>query len=91
MSAAKDAALDHCWAVVKKPAVNERQGLPAKTWSDMPIRARAVLVMLGATSMGDPRETARRPWESLTRQDREGIAACARELRANLDNASCLF
>lgn len=92
MSAAiKNAELAKCWALVKKPVLNERQGLPAKTWADMPLRVRAVLVMLGGTTMGDPREVARRPWESLSLPDREGIASCAREMRDNLKNASCLF
>lgn len=90
-SANKDAALAKCWELVKKPAVNERQGLPSKTWAEMPIRTRSVLVMLGGTSMDDPREVARRPWASLSSKDQDGIAACARELRDNLKNASCLF
>lgn len=90
-TAIKDAALAKCWAVVKAPVVNERQGLPAKTWADMPHRTRAVLVMLGGTHLGDPRDIARQPWESLHSKDRDGIAAVARELRDNLKNASCLF
>lgn len=91
MSQAKDIALAKCWELVKQPVKNERQGLPSKTWAEMPIRTRAVLVMLGGTSAKDPREVARCPWDSLSLSDREGVAAVAREMRDNLKNASCLF
>lgn len=95
MSAAqsiKDQALARAWAAVKKPLPDQdRQGLPARTWSAIDMRTRAVLVMLGAQTMEDPREVARRPWASLSDADRQGIAACAREISANLKDAACLF
>lgn len=87
----RHAELQKCRALVMQPVKNERQGLPAKTWAEMPIRTRSVLVMLGGTTVDDPREVARRPWESLSLTDRESIAALAREMRDNLKNASCLF
>lgn len=87
----KDASLARAWAAVKQPKHDDRQGLPSKTWAEMPTRTKAVLVMLGAKSIDDPREVARRPWMSLSDSDREGIAACARELNRSLQNASCLF
>lgn len=87
----KDAALAKCWAVVKQDKPTDRQGLPARTWAEMPIRTKSVLVMLGAKSMEDPREVARRPWGSLSESDRDGIASVARELNRSLKNASCLF
>lgn len=87
----KELALAKAWAVVKQVKPDDRQGLPSRTWAAMPIRTKAVLVMLGATSMEDPREVARRPWCSLSEKDREGIAQCAKEMRKHLDSASCLF
>ena len=87
----KELALSQCWAAIKKGNPNEKQGLPAKTWAEMPLRTRAGLVMLGAKTMDDPREVARRPWESLSGPDKEGIAACAKEMRKHLQAASCLF
>lgn len=90
-SANRHAEIAKCRAMVMQPVKNERQGLPAKTWAEMPIRTRAVLVMLGGTTVADPREVARRPWEALSIPDRESIAALAREMRDNLKNASCLF
>jgi hypothetical protein len=83
--------LSKCWAAVKQAAPKDTQSVPSRTWADIPLRTRAVLVMLGATSMEDPREVARRPWGSLSEQDRDGIAACAREIEKHLRNASCLF
>lgn len=95
MSAAqsiKDQALARAWAAVKKPLPEkDAQGLPARTWSAIDMRTRSVLVMLGASSMEDPREVARRPWGSLSESDRQGIAAVAREISANLKDAACLF
>lgn len=88
----KDIHLAKAWAAVKTPLKEaDNHGLPQKTWADIPMRTRAVLVMLGATSMEDPREVARRPWASLSQADREGIGACAREISRNLRNAACLF
>lgn len=88
----KDAALARCWELVKAAKPEEdRQALPARTWSQMDIRTRSVLVMLGAASMEDPREVARRPWGSLSQKDREGIAACARQIGHDLRDAACLF
>jgi hypothetical protein len=87
----KDAALASAWASVKQIKPTDVQGLPSKTWSDIPVRVRAVLVMLGAATMDDPREVARRSWGSLSDKDREGIAAVAREMRDELKHAACLF
>lgn len=88
----KDAALAKCWELVRQPVkAEDRHGLPSKTWAEIPLRTRSVLVMLGASSMEDPREVARRPWGSLSEDDRRGIAACAREIGQSLKNASCLF
>lgn len=87
----KTLALEKAWAAIKQVKPDDRQGLPSRTWADIPVRTRAVLVMLGATSMEDPREVARRPWGSLPEKDREGIAACAREMEKHLRSASCLF
>lgn len=88
----KDTELARCRAYVKQ--VNrpeDHQGLSSKTWAAMDLRTRSVLVMLGAKSMDDPREVARRPWGSLSDTDRDGIAACAKELSHNLRDAVCLF
>lgn len=87
----KDAELAKCWQFAKAATPEDRQGLPSKTWAQMDVRTRSVLVMLGAHSMEDPREVARRPWGSLSESDRRGISACARELGRDLKNASCLF
>lgn len=87
----KDAALSKAWAAIKQGTPKDAMGLPSKTWAAIPLRTRAVLVMLGATSMDDPREVARRPWASLSDADREGIGAVAREVAHNLKNAACLF
>ena len=87
----KDVALSKAWAAVKQVRPDDKQGLPSRTWAEMPMRTKAVLVMLGATTMEDPREVARRPWGSLSEKDREGIAACAREMEKHLRSASCLF
>jgi hypothetical protein len=87
----RGAALAKCWETVKKPKPNEKQGLPAMTWGAMGLRTRAVLVMLGAKSMDDPREVARRPWASLSDEDREGIASVANEIKRELKDAACLF
>jgi hypothetical protein len=88
---AKDKALASAWASVKQIKPTDVQGLPSKTWSDIPLRVRAVLVMLGGATMENPREVARRPWGSLSDQDRQGIAAVAREMRDELKHAACLF
>lgn len=87
----KDSAIARAWAVIKQGKTDDAQGLPSRTWTDIPIRTRAILVMLGASSMEDPREVARRPWASLSEADREGISACAREIRDSLRHAACLF
>ena len=87
----KDQCLARAWAAVKSAKPDDRQGLPSKTWAEMSLRTKSVLVMLGAASLDDPREVARRPWGSISEQDREGIATCARELAKSLNNASCLF
>jgi hypothetical protein len=87
----KDAALSRAWAAIKQTKPDDRQGLPSKTWAAMSPRAKTVLVMLGAKTEEDPREMARRPWGSLSDEDRTGIAACARELSHNLRDAACLF
>lgn len=88
----KDAALAKCWELVKeKQKPSDPYGLPGKTWGAMSVRTRSVLVMLGGTSAGDPRELARKPWASLSDQDRFGIAACAREMGRELKDAVCLF
>ena len=88
----KEAALNRCWDLVKTPLPGkDPYGLPGKTWGAMSVRTRSVLVMLGGTSAGDPRELARKPWASLSDQDRFGIAACAREMGRELKDAVCLF
>ena len=87
----KDQALAKAWAAVKQAKPDDRQGLPSRTWDQMPMRVRAVLVMLGAYSTSDPRQLARLPWGSLSDQDRMGIAACAREMQSGLKDAACLF
>lgn len=87
----KDQHMAKCWQVAKAAKPEDRQGLPSKTWAQMDVRTRSVLVMLGAHSMEDPREVARRPWGSLSDSDRQGIASVARELGRDLKNASCLF
>lgn len=87
----KDASLARAWAAIKQTKPDDRQGLPSKTWAAMSPRAKTVLVMLGAKTVEDPRELARRPWGSLSDEDRTGIAACARELSHNLRDAACLF
>lgn len=85
-------ALARCWAVVKQPCPeDDRQGLPSKTWADIPLRTRAVLVMLGAANMEDPRKVAQRPWGALSEEDRVGIAAVAREMQRDLRSSVCLF
>ena len=87
----KDAALSRAWAAIKQAKPDDSQGLPSKTWAAMSPRVKTVLVMLGATSAIDPREAARRPWGSLSEEDRTGIAACAKEMSRNLRDAACLF
>lgn len=87
----KDVHLAKCWEAVKQVKPDDRHGLPSKTWAAIPMRTRAVLVMLGAKTMEDPREVARRPWVSLSLEDREGIAGVAREMKHNLQDAACLF
>lgn len=87
----KEAELAKCWATVKSIKPQDRHGLPSKTWANIPLRVRSVLVMLGANTVEDPREVARRPWGALSDDDRRGIAACAREMGQSLKNASCLF
>ncbi len=88
----KNEHLAKCFEIMRTPLPEkDPQGLPARTWSAMPHRTRAVLVMLGGASMEDPKEVARRPWGSLSEADRVGIAACARELGRDLRDAACLF
>jgi hypothetical protein len=87
----KNEHLAKCWNLVKTPKPGDKQGLPALTWGAMGVRTKAVLAMLGAKSMDDPRELARRPWASLSDEDREGIASVARELKRELKDAACLF
>jgi hypothetical protein len=87
----KDACLAKAWAVVKQPQPKDAMGLPSRTWAAMPLRTRSVLVMLGVTSMEDPRKVAARPWASLSDADRQGISACARDMHHDLKDAACLF
>lgn len=87
----KDEALAKAWAAVKQTQPDDRQGLPAKTWAAMPLRTKAVLVMLGATTMEDPRKVAQRPWGALSDSDRVGISACAKSIGRDLRDAACLF
>ena len=91
VSPLKDEYLARMRAAVQQAKPDDRQGLPAKTWGAIPVRVRAVLVMLGASTMEDPREIARKPWGALSDADRVGIAAVAREMRDSLKDASCLF
>lgn len=87
----KAAALDRCRELVRGIKQNDPQGMPSKTWSEMPIKTRTVLVMLGSTTDEDPRTVARRPWESMPENDRVSIGACARQLGNDLKRAACLF
>jgi hypothetical protein len=66
-------------------------GLPARTWAKMDLRVRSILVMLASSEMGDARETARKPWGSLSDADRQAIAALARTMRDETKDAACLF
>lgn len=91
ISPLKDEHLARMRAAVQQVRPDDRQGLPSKTWAAIPLRVRAVLVMLGASTMEDPREVARRPWGGLSDADRVGIAAVAREMRDSLKDAACLF
>lgn len=83
--------LENCRQLVQGVRDNEKHGLPSKTWANMPIKTKTVLIMLGSTSLDDPRQVARKPWESMTRQDRETIGACARQLSRDLQTSNCLF
>lgn len=87
----KDEALSRCRELVRGIKQNDPQGLPSKTWAEMPIKTRTVLVMLGSTTSEDPRTVARRPWESMKEDDRVSIGACARQLGRDLTKANCLF
>lgn len=69
----------------------EPDSLPGRTWRAMSLATRTVVVMLAASTQGDPREAARQPWESFTDSDRASMAACARELGRELSGAACLF
>lgn len=91
ISPLKDQHLARMRAAVTQAKPDDKQGLPSRTWAAMDLRVRSVLCMLGASTMGDPRELARKPWGSLSDQDRQGIAACARQFRDSLKDASCLF
>ncbi len=75
----------------KHRAAKGAESLPGKTWREMHLRTRTVLVMLAAQTDGDPREVARQPWEALAESDRDSIAACARTLRRDLAGAAALF
>lgn len=85
--------MQKAWAAALTPKKEkpDLQGLPQGVWAAMSLRTRAVLVMLGAASMEDPRQVARRPWEALSDADRAGIAAVAQTLRKDLKAAVCLF
>ena len=87
----KATELARCRELVKGIKQNDPQGLPSKTWSEMPVKTRTVLVMLGSTTGEDPRTFARRPWESIPQADRVSIGATARQLGRDLGRASCLF
>ena len=88
---AKDACIAKCAELFAKPTKREHWGLPQKTWASMDMRTRSVLVMLGASTMDDPRKVAQLPWESLSDADRAGIGACARSLSRQLKHATFLF
>jgi hypothetical protein len=87
----KNEALARCRELVSSTPKADPQGLPGKTWAAMPIKTRTVLVMLGSTCKEDPRDVARRPWQSLGQSDRESIGACARQLGRDLIGAAGLF
>lgn len=87
----KDSELARCRELVRGIKQNDPQGLPSKTWSEMPMKTRTVLVMLGSTTSEDPRTVARRPWESIPEAERVTIGACARQLGRDLTRAACLF
>lgn len=69
----------------------EPDSLPGRTWRAMSERTRVVLVMLAASTDGNPQDVARQPWESFSDGDKASMAACARELGGNLRDAACLF
>lgn len=79
-----------------RASIEGRQGrepdsLPGRTWRAMSVPARTVVVMLAASTSGDPREAARQPWESFSDADRASMAACARDLSRELRDSACLF
>ncbi len=78
------------YMVGQRPAT-EPDSLPGRTWRAMSVPARTVVVMLAASTSGDPREAARQPWESFSDADRASMAACARDLSRELRDAACLF
>lgn len=67
------------------------ESLPGRTWAAMSLKTRTVLVMLASSTAGNARDLAARQWEQLTEQDRESIAACARELGRDLAGAASLY
>ncbi|OWQ83832.1 hypothetical protein CDN99_25540 [Roseateles aquatilis] len=79
--------------LVKRPADVERaaESLPGRTWREMSIRTRTVLVMLASAHDGDARAYASRAWEALAPADQVSMAACARELGRDLSGARCLY
>lgn len=67
------------------------QGLPARTWAEIPLRTRLVLVMLGCSDSKPAEQLCRQGWEAFGDSDRAAIAAAARELSADLKFAASLF
>lgn len=69
----------------------EADSLPGRTWREMPIKVRTVVVMLACAADGDPRHLAAQPWASFAGSDQCAMSACARDLARGLSNAASLF
>jgi hypothetical protein len=66
------------------------QGEAGRAWQEMPLSARALLVLLALDPEGDAETIARRPWGSFTADEQTTIGAQARELRRQLAGAEVL-
>lgn len=78
--------------LIKRPGESGKaESLPGRTWRDMSLRTRTVLVMLASTHDGDARDYASRAWEALDVADQVSMAACARALRDDLSASACLY
>jgi hypothetical protein len=94
-AASRGLTLGHIVAERARKTLAAREGREAetqagRTWREMNMRTRTVLVMLASEQEGDPRSIAMQPWASFSSNDQCAMGAAARTLADGLKRATYL-